>query len=135
MDRPTPRSTSPAYRSGPYALPPRRSGRSLLWRIVWIVLIVIALVEVVLWLRGGPSSSGTAVSAAGTTGTSRAGRPGTVDYTSVVTAQANALSSHQTALGILQNRVTASVALIAALGGGWDTSQLPQNPEPPLTLP
>ena len=75
MDRPTPRSTSPAYRSGPYAPLPRRSGRSLLWRIAWIVLIVIALVEVVLWLRGGPSSSGTAVSAAGTTGTSRAGRP------------------------------------------------------------
>jgi len=75
MDRPTPRSTSPAYRSGPYAPPPRRSGRSLLWRIAWIVLIVIALVEVVLWLRGGPSSSGTAVSAAGTPGTSRAGRP------------------------------------------------------------
>ena len=35
-------------------------------------------------------------------------------------------SSQQTALGILQNRVAASVALIAALGGGWDTSQLPQ---------
>ena len=51
---------------------------------------------------------------------------GTVDYTSVITAQANALSSQQTALGILQNRVAASVALIAALGGGWDTSQLPQ---------
>jgi NodT family efflux transporter outer membrane factor (OMF) lipoprotein len=53
---------------------------------------------------------------------------GTVDYTSVVTAQANALSSRQTALGILQNRITASVALIAALGGGWDISQLPPNP-------
>jgi NodT family efflux transporter outer membrane factor (OMF) lipoprotein len=53
---------------------------------------------------------------------------GTVDYTSVITAQANALSSRQTALGILQNRITASVALIAALGGGWDTSQLPANP-------
>jgi NodT family efflux transporter outer membrane factor (OMF) lipoprotein len=53
---------------------------------------------------------------------------GTVDYTSVITAQANALSSRQTALNILQNRVTASVALISALGGGWDTSQLPPNP-------
>ena len=53
---------------------------------------------------------------------------GTVDYTSVITAQANALSSRQTALNILQNRVTASVALIAALGGGWDTSQLPPAP-------
>lgn len=53
---------------------------------------------------------------------------GTVDYTSVITAQANALSSRQTALNILQNRVTASVALISALGGGWDTSQLPPAP-------
>ncbi len=53
---------------------------------------------------------------------------GTVDYTSVITAQANALSSRQTALNILQNRVTASVALISALGGGWDTSQLPPSP-------
>lgn len=52
---------------------------------------------------------------------------GTVDYTSVITAQANALSSEQTAIGILENRATASVALISALGGGWDTSQLP-NP-------
>ncbi|HEX3065060.1 MAG TPA: efflux transporter outer membrane subunit [Dongiaceae bacterium] len=60
---------------------------------------------------------------------------GMLDYTSVITAQANALSSQQTALGILQNRVAASVALVAALGGGWDASQLPQNPEPPLTLP
>ena len=53
---------------------------------------------------------------------------GTVDYTSVITAQANALSSRQTALGILQSRITASVALITALGGGWDVSQLPPNP-------
>jgi NodT family efflux transporter outer membrane factor (OMF) lipoprotein len=52
---------------------------------------------------------------------------GTVDYTSVITAQANALSSEQTAIGILQNRAVASVSLISALGGGWDTSQLP-NP-------
>jgi NodT family efflux transporter outer membrane factor (OMF) lipoprotein len=53
---------------------------------------------------------------------------GTVDYTSVITAQANALASRQTALNILQNRVTASVALISALGGGWDASQLPSAP-------
>jgi NodT family efflux transporter outer membrane factor (OMF) lipoprotein len=52
---------------------------------------------------------------------------GTVDYTSVITAQANALSSEQTAIGILESRATASVSLISALGGGWDASQLP-NP-------
>jgi NodT family efflux transporter outer membrane factor (OMF) lipoprotein len=52
---------------------------------------------------------------------------GTVDYTAVITAQANLLSDQQTALSILENRVTASVALISALGGGWDVSQLPTN--------
>ncbi len=46
----------------------------------------------------------------------------------MITAQANALSSRQTALSIAQNRITASIALIAALGGGWDASQLPPNP-------
>jgi membrane fusion protein, multidrug efflux system len=74
MDRPTPRSTSPAYRSGPYAPPPRRSGRSILWRIAWIGLIFIALVEVVLWLRSGPTSGGgTPAGAAGATGTTSTG--------------------------------------------------------------
>ena len=50
---------------------------------------------------------------------------GTVAYTSVVTVQVTALSDEQTALTIYQNRLTASVALINALGGGWDASQLP----------
>lgn len=52
---------------------------------------------------------------------------GTVDYTTVVTAQAAALSNEQTALTITQNRLTASVALVQALGGGWDASQIPPN--------
>jgi NodT family efflux transporter outer membrane factor (OMF) lipoprotein len=52
-------------------------------------------------------------------------RAGTVDYTSVITAQANSLASQETALGILQSRLLASVNLIEALGGGWDTGQLP----------
>ena len=50
---------------------------------------------------------------------------GTVAYTSVVTAQATALSNRQSALTILQNRLLASVTLIEALGGGWDSTQLP----------
>lgn len=50
---------------------------------------------------------------------------GTVAYTSVVTAQATALSARQSALTILQSRLAASVALVQALGGGWDSSQLP----------
>ena len=72
MDKPAPRAPLPAYRSAPYAPPPSRRPprwRSLLWRLVWIVLIVIAVVELVLWLRGGPSSS-TSSSAA-----QRSGRP------------------------------------------------------------
>jgi len=52
---------------------------------------------------------------------------GTVDYTTVITAQTAALSNEQTALTIMQSRLTASVALVQALGGGWDASQIPPN--------
>lgn len=52
---------------------------------------------------------------------------GTVDYTTVITAQTAALSNEQTALTITQNRLTASVALVQALGGGWDASQIPPH--------
>ncbi len=52
-------------------------------------------------------------------------KAGTVAYTTVITAQTTELSNEETALTIRQNRLTASVALIQALGGGWDTSQLP----------
>ena len=54
-------------------------------------------------------------------------RAGTVDYTSVITAQANSLSNQQTALSILQSRFVASVNLIEALGGGWNAQQLPNR--------
>lgn len=46
-------------------------------------------------------------------------RAGTVAYTSVVTAQAAALAAKQTALTIHQNRLTTTVALLQAMGGGW----------------
>lgn len=52
---------------------------------------------------------------------------GTVAYTNVITAQTVALSSEQNALTILQNRLVASVTLLQALGGGWDTAQLPND--------
>jgi NodT family efflux transporter outer membrane factor (OMF) lipoprotein len=52
-------------------------------------------------------------------------KAGTVAYTSVVTAQTTALTNEQSALTIFQNRLTASVALVQALGGGWEASQLP----------
>jgi NodT family efflux transporter outer membrane factor (OMF) lipoprotein len=51
-------------------------------------------------------------------------RAGTVAYTAVVTAQAIALGDAQTLLGIRQSRLVASVALIQALGGGWDAASL-----------
>ena len=50
---------------------------------------------------------------------------GTVDYTAVVTAQTTMLASEQAALAIRQSRLVASVNLIGALGGGWDTASLP----------
>jgi NodT family efflux transporter outer membrane factor (OMF) lipoprotein len=51
---------------------------------------------------------------------------GTVDYTTVAAAQVIELSNRETALGIVQNQLTSSVALIQALGGGWTTSDLPR---------
>jgi NodT family efflux transporter outer membrane factor (OMF) lipoprotein len=50
---------------------------------------------------------------------------GTIAYTSVVVAQTTALADELTVLGILQSRLVASVALVQALGGGWDSSKLP----------
>jgi len=52
---------------------------------------------------------------------------GTVAYTSVVVAQATALANEETALNIRQSRLVASAALMQALGGGWDTGQLPSR--------
>jgi len=52
-------------------------------------------------------------------------KAGTVAYTTVVTAQAGLLTDQQSALAVQISRVTASIALIKALGGGWNTSSLP----------
>jgi NodT family efflux transporter outer membrane factor (OMF) lipoprotein len=54
-------------------------------------------------------------------------RAGTVDYTSVVTAQATALSARETLLNIQVQRMTTEVTLIEALGGGWSATQLPKS--------
>lgn len=54
-------------------------------------------------------------------------RAGTVDFNSVVNVQATALNNERTNLTLLGSRLTASVQLIAALGGGWDLEQLRQQ--------
>jgi NodT family efflux transporter outer membrane factor (OMF) lipoprotein len=51
-------------------------------------------------------------------------RAGTQAYTAVVTAQNTLLTAQQTALSIVQSRLTDSVSLIAALGGGWNVGML-----------
>jgi NodT family efflux transporter outer membrane factor (OMF) lipoprotein len=52
-------------------------------------------------------------------------KAGTVPYSSVITAQTTRFSAEETALTVLSSRLQASVALIEALGGGWNSSQLP----------
>jgi NodT family efflux transporter outer membrane factor (OMF) lipoprotein len=52
-------------------------------------------------------------------------RAGTVDYTTVITAQATALSNELTAVNLRQTRLVASVNLVEALGGGWHNQELP----------
>jgi NodT family efflux transporter outer membrane factor (OMF) lipoprotein len=51
-------------------------------------------------------------------------KAGTVPYSSVITAQTTTLSSRQNELTVLSDRLQASIALIQALGGGWDESKL-----------
>ena len=61
-------------------------------------------------------------------------------YLNVITAQTALLSDEQTEVNLQMQHMTTSVQLIEALGGGWDTSQLPSqsqvakgpgNPPPP----
>ncbi|MGG2397091.1 efflux transporter outer membrane subunit [Pseudomonas sp. SH1-B] len=54
-------------------------------------------------------------------------RAGTVDYSSVVTVQATALNNERSSLTLLGSRLAASVQLIAALGGGWQTERLQEQ--------
>jgi NodT family efflux transporter outer membrane factor (OMF) lipoprotein len=51
---------------------------------------------------------------------------GLVTYLEVITAQSAALSNERVAVDLLTRRMTSSVLLIKALGGGWDVSKLPQ---------
>lgn len=53
-------------------------------------------------------------------------RGGVANYLEVTTAQSAALADQRSAVDILRRRMTASVSLIKALGGGWNSSNLPQ---------
>lgn len=48
-------------------------------------------------------------------------------YLDVITAQTSLLSNQQTLVNLRIQQITSSVQLIEALGGGWDTSQLPST--------
>ena len=52
-------------------------------------------------------------------------KAGTVNYLTVITEQAILLQDQVQARSILTRRMSASVVLIEALGGGWDVSKLP----------
>ncbi len=52
---------------------------------------------------------------------------GTIAFTAVVVAQAQLLADQESALAVRQDRFLAAVALIEALGGGWDTALLPSS--------
>jgi NodT family efflux transporter outer membrane factor (OMF) lipoprotein len=54
-------------------------------------------------------------------------KAGTTSFLTVITAQATALNAERTAVQLLTRQLTASVALVQALGGGWDASQLPST--------
>ncbi len=63
-------------------------------------------------------------------------RGGVVTYLEVITAQSAALSNERVAVDILRQRMTATVLLIKALGGGWNVSSLPtvsSNANPPTS--
>jgi NodT family efflux transporter outer membrane factor (OMF) lipoprotein len=52
-------------------------------------------------------------------------KAGTDSYLNVITTQTIALTDEQTAVTLLQRRMTAAVDLVKAMGGGWDASTLP----------
>jgi NodT family efflux transporter outer membrane factor (OMF) lipoprotein len=52
-------------------------------------------------------------------------KQGIITYLNVITTQSILLQDEITAVNILNRRLTASVLLVEALGGGWDASKLP----------
>jgi NodT family efflux transporter outer membrane factor (OMF) lipoprotein len=56
-------------------------------------------------------------------------KAGIVSYLDVAVTQSTALTNERSAREILGRRLASSVLLIEALGGGWDTTALPQGKE------
>jgi NodT family efflux transporter outer membrane factor (OMF) lipoprotein len=54
-------------------------------------------------------------------------KSGAITYLDVVVAQTTALSNERQAVAIARRRMAASVALVKALGGGWQASDLPTD--------
>jgi outer membrane protein TolC len=52
-------------------------------------------------------------------------RAGQVGYSEVIAAQATALSARRSLVQAMADRQTTAVALIQALGGGWQTTPQP----------
>jgi NodT family efflux transporter outer membrane factor (OMF) lipoprotein len=53
-------------------------------------------------------------------------KEGTIDNTTVITAQATLLGASLNVVSVLQDRLQASVLLVENLGGGWTTADLPK---------
>jgi outer membrane protein TolC len=53
---------------------------------------------------------------------------GVDNYLQVITWQTSLLENQLNDIALTQRRFEASVLLVKALGGGWNTSQLPQKP-------
>ncbi len=60
-------------------------------------------------------------------------KAGTVDYTAVITAQQTALTNEQNALTVLESRLTGTVALVQALGGGWSPKAIAEAADEDVT--
>jgi NodT family efflux transporter outer membrane factor (OMF) lipoprotein len=54
-------------------------------------------------------------------------KTGVDTYLNVFTAETSLLSNQQTGISLYVQQMTSSVELIEAIGGGWDTSQLPSE--------